>query len=554
MFIKNVLMDANEGLYIDLSDIWKRLNNIKFPDTDPDIDPVPDPEKPEIDPTTADFILLNEIDLGTTATFKAWRSCYYVEETSVVVGKNTYETYLPYKHIYINSTISGVPLESGINCCTSYTQTEINGTIKFVPNNSTLGFTVSSDPTETLSFSSWSGWVDAKGNINTTTPDMQFSLIKTTQEDVKTSKFTRILTDDIIYYTLAEPDSGKDYIENYINSNKQEGGKVLTKSTATTFSETGTTYPDLSSIQYSNLSPKVLGCIKENTFYQPTNLYTYIDFDDHRNPTEYDIYLGTVYYQGGWYNYKSLDGKSNAYVIGSDGYAVPSQSVLTVDSSSIFLSIEPELVVKAFIKSFLSGEEYIDPYSRDSSTNSDIKYPSYQLYAAANNTVSYPDTLVAFLKTYDALSMTVESNYQKIGYGDSISYQNYTFAGLSKYAPQPVYMEGTDGNMYLVAQTTQEYNTTTDNYQTVAAPVHSSYYYTHTFTPFETYTRTDGTSLSLLTAYGGFVRDPSKDKRVKLTGIIHQNDTYSTLSDYFTKIFNKYGETEMPTIEWDSVK
>ena len=68
MLLKNVLMDSEEKLYVDFSDLVKRIEALEK-------------KQPE---TETDYIsvLYNPIKLGTTATFRAWQPSYWVKETS----------------------------------------------------------------------------------------------------------------------------------------------------------------------------------------------------------------------------------------------------------------------------------------------------------------------------------------------------------------------------------------------------------------------------------------------------------------------------------------
>lgn len=77
--LKNVLMDANEGLYIDLSDFFKRLQKVE--------------EALEGEDRTYTVMSTCPIELNTSAKFLAWRACYYDniedEETKVWIHART---------------------------------------------------------------------------------------------------------------------------------------------------------------------------------------------------------------------------------------------------------------------------------------------------------------------------------------------------------------------------------------------------------------------------------------------------------------------------------
>ncbi len=84
MYVKNVLMDTNEGLYIDLTDLNTRLDNIHKPHHD-GTDEVPTPKEE----TQNVSVLWGPVALGETAKFYAWQACYYIytEETATVYNK-----------------------------------------------------------------------------------------------------------------------------------------------------------------------------------------------------------------------------------------------------------------------------------------------------------------------------------------------------------------------------------------------------------------------------------------------------------------------------------
>lgn len=93
--IKNVLMDENEGLYIDLDDAWKRLNNIKFPE-----------EQPEEEKKTYVVQTNCPLEVGDIAKFYAWRACYYKLQEDEGSLRNAREPY------YIDAEISNESLAS----------------------------------------------------------------------------------------------------------------------------------------------------------------------------------------------------------------------------------------------------------------------------------------------------------------------------------------------------------------------------------------------------------------------------------------------------------
>ena len=71
-YLKSVLMDNNEGLYIDVTDLMNRLNNIRLL---PKASPSPSPE-PEV--TDYKLHFWSPIHIGDSAVFKAWKVTYPV--------------------------------------------------------------------------------------------------------------------------------------------------------------------------------------------------------------------------------------------------------------------------------------------------------------------------------------------------------------------------------------------------------------------------------------------------------------------------------------------
>lgn len=108
MLIKNVLMDQNEGLYIDLSDINIRLNKIVLPD-----------KKPEPDPEGSSLLFISPTKIGNSYNFKAWKLATIVQSKKTVpisevgvyltpqtLGTGYLRFYRPYSNSEVETTTS----------------------------------------------------------------------------------------------------------------------------------------------------------------------------------------------------------------------------------------------------------------------------------------------------------------------------------------------------------------------------------------------------------------------------------------------------------------
>ena len=89
MLIKNVLMDANEGLYIDLTDIRARIDAIDIKHDSGTEDDVPIP----IEETKYTSVLWGPTSIGSLAHFYAWRPCYYTLSEETVTYTETQNQY-----------------------------------------------------------------------------------------------------------------------------------------------------------------------------------------------------------------------------------------------------------------------------------------------------------------------------------------------------------------------------------------------------------------------------------------------------------------------------
>lgn len=200
MLIKNVLMDENEGLYIDFSDLIKRIEALEK-------DPYVPGEK-----TNYLSILHNPICIGTYKTFRAWRPSYFTKTSTTITQETTNREY--YGPIKVNETnyhtdllerttgryISTATADSGWYE-SAYTRTEENIA---GPNGYFHGLTYDADNDHLSATSIADG--PEYGSVDST---------KTSSQEVV--KVTRTKLDSPTIYTLELPDSVSTDFSEYMN-------------------------------------------------------------------------------------------------------------------------------------------------------------------------------------------------------------------------------------------------------------------------------------------------------------------------------------------------
>jgi hypothetical protein len=229
MYVKNVLMDENEGLYIDLTDLNTRLDNIHKPHHN-GTDEVPTPEEE----TQNVSVLWGPVGLGETATFYAWQACYYTYETETV-------SYTQYLNVYNDTFLTGSTSDSAQTDYFWRGLTEIvvntqecgkhgdwcyayeggNDTISWTGNHpmtitSFYGTEVKSYPGGLANPKT--GIVDSTLTIDSMTADTtRWKVIVKNTEKTTNIKIHRILVKDAIIYTTSLPSYTPDLYTSTVN-------------------------------------------------------------------------------------------------------------------------------------------------------------------------------------------------------------------------------------------------------------------------------------------------------------------------------------------------
>ena len=510
MLIANVLMDENEGLYINLAEIKNRIHNIE------------EKLNPPVE-TTYSAELVNEIDIGEKATFKAWTACYYKNEEKVV-GKNSTIRIRPefdfiatgYGISSINAfttdntwTDSNLRYDENLNIHIADGDIHTNGILFNYTSTATTMDDVLDNATKDVVI--WSeGWLSAYTYKIESTCKNTFYPWSKFEDNIYDTVYTRILNQDITFYTLNEANSGSTDMSYYLTP------ETLSTSNYALIDADISTVPfsctlkditpskDFSNLkaQWSNyLTPNKLSAIKENTIYTPC-IANKTDFSTMIGGVEQlcavaecgIFYTDLVHYDNTWYMLKNIyhptdKPKVDGYLVepftygsGTVGYkykeAFPDSGLNKYTSSSI------DMLFNTYnISEFLTYKAKNNSYSCYSSEESDFQrslehfileqnkyvykdeFDEYVSTLSSSNPVAFseskPDRVskerdsksVAIAKANNTewTTLVLANDLQYKGLSDSYTYQNYTFKDLSIRSPVPIYMKGTDGKMYLIA-------------------------------------------------------------------------------------------------------
>ena len=476
MYIKNVLMDANEGLYIDLTDIRQRLDNISFPDKDePDtVDPIPTP----IEETDYESVVWGDVSIGETAKFYAWQACYYtyaVEDVTYTVTTKIYD------HAFWRGRdtmlIEHVYTHKRENLDEYYETKEYTYGLEALFNESTNSFSASNT---------------VEGTVAVNNP-----LTIATQETktVKATRITRQLVSNAIIYTTKLPDSYNfetiPTTEYKLHENTKLPYDITSTKTVVTVEEEPTklyssfdyidgiskssfymkAYPSYSQLQITRInwlhdSVRVFGDFQEEYYYITGN------------STSYETTISNYLNNSGWIKHPTgidamqttfLSNGSQAIVVGASGdYADTSHNTDLVTETNTA----------------------IDTYlAKDNREDNDMPYNSVTLTDAVTT-----DNLV----------------YKK-------------FSGTNFYGCVPVYLYDTTG-MKMVCACDSFDKVTINNklkyvYHFMPVITASSVYINNTTNYLRSELPTTITGTEIGRGYGGFIRVPSKDKEVPLRGI-----------------------------------
>ena len=580
MLIKSVLMDNNEGLYIDLKDIEDRTKRIeaKLEEPETPITPIGEADK-----------LINEIDIGETAVFKAWKSCYYTRETQIVgYDKDSYYEIYPRRYLYDSTADLFYEVEVSLSPYKYNETPEVYD--GYVPSSSNSVRTTVYDV-----------WVDDNGSSVKRDTESDTIRLQHTYDvrniPVKTTVYTRHISNDIIFYTLKEPNDGKDDIATYLTQKANEYNTVLNTCTVVGNDTSYTQYNILDSkdkpytyppsVYSGKFTPNKFSCITQRKIYQPvvfgTSVYIWSMYDELDIQTKTCTVQGTnVYYLPQYNAYEYIRGSSSSEKNACYLEELDPVSISNVVKSMLALDLTPDpLQILTTYSSEADYEVYVpsmkhtykfseitnklkqelgkDTYNRTVYYDPENYSSSFPTIGLRNTLSITEEKFTTFIEKYNSAKV---DDFVYLGSSTSYSYQNYTFKNLSAKSPVPVYMKGTDGKMYLVGQISYTYDEKGNVKNTYAGPYYSSdsdYAYKIPFSPFGLYTRQDEYAGSTDNVYskGGFVRVSSADITSTLAGVVEAGYLgEQNLEEYYDKTttdFTTY-TSKVPTINFDSLR
>ena len=273
MYVKNVLMDENEGLYIDLTDLNTRLDNIHKPYHD-GTDEVPEPKEE----TQNVSVLWGPVALGETAKFYAWQACYYTYETETV-------SYDVYQNVYNDTLLTGSTdsvqtdyFWRGVTEIVVNTQEAKHGDWCYAyegPNDTVLwtsNHPMASNKTfDNTKYKSYpggladpkTGIVDSTLTISNMTADTtRWKAVKMSTENTTNIKIHRILVKDAIIYTTDLP-SGIEEVKTYTVNFYKDLAHPYDITSTSTFVDTS----DFASVGYVSSGFNIINAVNMQNFY-----------------------------------------------------------------------------------------------------------------------------------------------------------------------------------------------------------------------------------------------------------------------------------------------